>query len=276
MKKAMILDVQHGSYVDGPGMRTTVFFKGCNLRCKWCHNPEGLAREKQLLFFKNSCTDCRMCQKVCPSNLNSCSLCGECAFYCVHGARKISGKEYTLTELKEQILKDVEFYRVSGGGVTFSGGECMLQIDFLKEILKTCKDVGIHTAVDTAGNVPYEYFQDILPFTDLFLYDVKCVSEQLHTEGTGVSNVRIIENLKKLCKEAKVTVRIPLIKGFNDDLDEIKKMKDLLSKMKAEVEVCKYHDMGKIKYQALGLQFNEYPLFEDEEFDNLKNMLMKK
>ena len=153
--KATIFDIQRNSYVDGPGIRTTVFFKGCNLHCSWCHNPESQSALPQMMFYKNKCTGCGKCKEKCPNHLESCELCGKCTLYCPHDAREICGKEYTVDEVMREILKDKVFYENSGGGVTFSGGECMLQIDFLEEILKECKKNGIHTAVDTAGHVHF-------------------------------------------------------------------------------------------------------------------------
>ena len=192
--KAVIFDIQRNSFVDGPGIRTTVFFKGCNMRCKWCHNPESQSAQKQMMYYKDKCTGCGKCAKVCPNQLKKCDFCGKCELYCPADARKICGKEYSADEVFNEIAKDKTFYENSGGGATFSGGECMLQIGFLCEILKKCKENGIHTAVDTAGNVPWEYFEKILPYTDIFLYDVKAFSEDLHKRGTGVSNKLILEN----------------------------------------------------------------------------------
>ena len=165
MIKATIFDIQRGSFVDGPGIRTTVFFKGCNLRCKWCHNPESQSPKKQILFYKDKCTGCGKCKTVCPYNHENCDFCGKCALFCPNDAREICGKEYTIDEVLKEILKDKDYYG-QDGGATFSGGECMLQIDFLEEILKSCKENGVRTAVDTAGNVPWEYFEKILPYTD--------------------------------------------------------------------------------------------------------------
>ena len=182
--KATIFDIERGSFVDGPGIRTTVFFKGCNLRCAWCHNPESQAKAPQMAFFKNRCIGCGKCAEKCPHSLGSCELCGKCVIYCPQSAREIYGKEYALDEVLGEILKDTDFYASSGGGVTFSGGECMLQIDFLEELLKKCKESKIHTAVDTAGLVPYEYFKRIIPYTDLFLYDVKCFERETHQKYT--------------------------------------------------------------------------------------------
>ena len=253
MNKANIFDIQRSSFVDGPGIRTTVFFKGCNLRCKWCHNPESQSFEKQMLFYKDKCTGCGKCREVCPNHLQSCDFCGKCELYCPAEARKICGREYTSDEVLAEVIKDKAFYDNSGGGVTFSGGECMLQLDFLREILEKCKSAGIHTAVDTAGNVPWESFEKILPFTDLFLYDIKAFGAELHRKGTGVSNELILENLKNLSGRADIIVRIPVIGGYNDNDEEIRQIADFLKQIKIiKAELLPYHAMGEHKYTALG------------------------
>ena len=253
MPKAMIFDIQRNSFVDGPGIRTTVFFKGCNLRCKWCHNPESQSFEKQMMFYKDKCTGCGKCREVCPNYLKKCDFCGKCELYCPAEARKICGREYTSDEVLAEVIKDKAFYDNSGGGVTFSGGECMLQLDFLCEILKKCKSEGIHTAVDTAGNVPWKSFEKILPFTDLFLYDIKAFGAELHRKGTGVSNELILENLKNLSGRADIIVRIPVIGGYNDNDEEIRQIADFLKQIKIiKAELLPYHAMGEHKYTALG------------------------
>ena len=255
MLTATIFDIERNSYVDGPGIRTTVFFKGCNLRCAWCHNPESQSPKPQMMFYKNKCTGCGKCKEKCPNHLESCELCGKCTLYCPHDAREICGKEYTVDEVMREILKDKAFYDHSGVGVTFSGGECMLQIDFLEEILKVCKENGIHTAVDTAGHVPYEYFERILPYTNLFLYDVKCYDSEKHKKYTGVRNELILENLKKLLATGKsVWVRIPIIPTVNDTVEEMQRIKgDIFSCGKPEkIELLPYHAMGEHKFEALG------------------------
>ena len=253
MNKANIFDIQRSSFVDGPGIRTTVFFKGCNLRCKWCHNPESQSFEKQMMFYKDKCTGCGKCREVCPNHLQSCDFCGKCELYCPAEARKICGREYTSDEVLAEVIKDKAFYDNSGGGVTFSGGECMLQLDFLREILEKCKSAGIHTAVDTAGNVPWESFEKILPFTDLFLYDIKAFGAELHRKGTGVSNELILENLKNLSGRADIIVRIPVIGGYNDNDEEIRQIADFLKQIKIiKAELLPYHAMGEHKYTALG------------------------
>lgn len=253
MPKAMIFDIQRNSYVDGPGIRTTVFLKGCNLRCKWCHNPESQSFYKQMMFYKDKCTGCGKCREVCPNHLQSCDFCGKCELYCPADARKVCGREYTSDEVLAEVIKDKAFYDNSGGGVTFSGGECMLQLDFLCEILKKCKAAGIHTAVDTAGNVPWKSFEKILPFTDLFLYDIKAFGAELHRKGTGVSNELILENLKNLSGRADIIVRIPVIGGYNDNDEEIRQIADFLKQIKIiKAELLPYHAMGEHKYTALG------------------------
>ena len=272
-EKALIFDIQRGSFVDGPGIRTTVFFKGCNLACKWCHNPESQSGKKQMLFYKDKCTGCGKCKQVCPYSLEKCDFCGKCALFCPNDAREICGKEYTVEEILKEILKDKSFYETSGGGVTFSGGECMLRIDFLEEILFKCKKNGIHTAVDTAGNVTWEYFEKILPYTDLFLYDVKAYSNDLHKEGTGISNRLILENLEKLsdCFQGDIIVRIPIIPTYNTADAELNLIADFLKKLKIKsVELLPYHAMGEHKWQATGLELKTYPVPTKEEMEKYR------
>ena len=219
-----LFDIQRNSCVDGPGIRTTVFFKGCNMRCAWCHNPESQSPESQTMIYPNR-------------------------------PEEVCGRLYSVEEVMRIILKDRAFYAASGGGVTLSGGECMLQTDFLTEILRACKANGIHTAVDTAGHVPYQKFERILPYTDLFLYDVKCFDNEKHKQYTGVGNAHILENLKKLlAADAPVWVRIPIIPSVNDTEEEMEKIKALLDTCKApkKIELLPYHAMGEHKYLAIG------------------------
>ncbi len=260
MTKGMIFDIQRNSFVDGPGIRTTVFFKGCNLKCAWCHNPESQCFNKQMMFYKNKCTDCGKCKEVCPYNLEKCDFCGKCELYCPKSARQICGKEMKTDEIIAEIIKDKDFYEASNGGVTFSGGECMLQIDFLSELLKMCKGNGVHTAVDTVGHIKWESFEKILPYTDLFLYDIKFFDTEKHKEYTGVDNKLILENLKKLSNTGKnIIVRIPIIGGANDTVEEMQKIADFLKPLNlVKVELLPYHKMGEHKCKALGLKFQEF------------------
>ena len=275
MRKAVIFDIERSSYVDGPGIRTTVFFKGCNLRCAWCHNPESQSPKPQMMFFKNKCTGCGKCKEKCPNALEKCGLCGKCTIYCPHDAREICGKEYTVDEVIREILKDKAFYDNSDGGVTFSGGECMLQIDFLEEILKKCKKNGIHTAVDTAGHVPLGCFERILPYTDLFLYDVKCFDSKKHEDYTGVGNSLILENLKTLLEtENKVWVRIPIIPDVNDTEEEMHKIRAFLNSVRLpeKTELLPYHAMGEHKYEAIGKEVQMFSVPSEEKMMRLKKI----
>ena len=263
---ATIFDIERSSFVDGPGIRTTVFFKGCNLRCAWCHNPESQHGTPQLMFYRNKCTGCGVCRAKCPNRLETCQVCGECAVYCASGARELCGKAYGVDRLLDELTKDTLFYESSGGGVTFSGGECMLQIDFLAAILKKCKENAIHTAVDTAGCVPFSSFERILPDTDLFLYDVKCFDSETHKRYTGVGNELIKENLERLLRlEKTVWVRIPIIPGVNDTVEEMQKIKAFLDSCGSpeRVELLPYHAMGEHKYAALGLEYAAFTVPTD-------------
>ena len=267
---ATIFDIQRNSFVDGPGIRTTVFFKGCNLRCKWCHNPESQSIQKQMMYYKDKCIGCGKCAEVCPNQLKKCDFCGKCEIYCPADARKVCGKEYSVDEIFREIAKDKMFYENSGGGATFSGGECMLQIDFLCEILRKCKENGVHTAVDTAGHVPWECFEKTLPYTDMFLYDIKAYSKDLHKQGTGVSNKLILENLLRLSGKCDIIVRIPVIGGFNGDKAELRQIAGFLKKIKCiKKELLPYHSMGEHKYDALGMEHKNYSVPDMEEIKEI-------
>ena len=275
MLTATIFDIQRNSYVDGPGIRTTVFFKGCNLRCAWCHNPESQSAKPQMLFHKNKCTGCGKCKEKCPNSLEKCELCGKCALYCPNDARDICGKKYTVDEVIKEILKEKVFYESSGGGVTFSGGECMLQIDFLEAVLKECKAHGIHTAVDTAGHIPFAYFERILPFTDMFLYDFKCFDSEKHKRYTGAGNELILENLKKLlATDISVWIRIPIIPTVNDSGEEMRSIEEFLISCghPEKVELLPYHAMGEHKYTALGKQAQKFFAPSEDKMTELKKI----
>lgn len=273
MANGIIFDIAHGSFVDGPGVRTTVFFKGCNLKCKWCHNPESQSSAPTLLFYKSKCVGCGICNEVCTKERKNCNLCGECTLYCSMGARQICGKERTSDEVFAELVKDKPYYKDSGGGVTFSGGECMLQPDFLLELLKACKNEGIHTAVDTAGYVAFENFEKILPCTNLFLYDIKAFDPIKHKEWTGVRNELILSNLKKLLGiGVKIWVRIPVIASINDSAEEMLKIREFFDKYGSpeKVELLPYHSLGEGKYEACGMTASNFNAPTYETLNELK------
>ena len=276
MLTATIFDIERNSFVDGPGIRTTVFFKGCNLKCVWCHNPESQDFKPQMMFYKDKCKDCGKCKQVCPYNFQKCDLCGKCTFYCPVDARKVCGKEYTVDEVFDEIIKDKSYYDNSDGGVTFSGGECMLQVDFLKEILKKCKENGIHTAVDTCGFVSRESIDKVLPYTDLFLYDIKAIDEDVHIKCTGKSNIQILENLKYIdSKNKEIEIRIPYVPNFNDNqIDKIAEFLKSLKNVKA-VKVLPYHNYAGSKYLALGMENTLPKVLPDNKKIELAQNLFK-
>lgn len=274
--KGMLFDIQRSSTVDGPGFRTTVFLKGCNLRCAWCHNPESQSFAPQLLYYQDRCTGCGLCRCVCPHALTACTLCGQCTTVCPNEARTVCGREYTVEEVMKEILRDRLFYRTSGGGATFSGGECLLQPDFLTALLMACRKQGVHTAVDTAGAVPFEVFERILPYTDLFLYDLKCMDSQLHRQWTGAGNEQILSNLSRLLKlGARVWVRIPLIVGFNDTPESMAAIRQFLSVHPApeKIELLPYHRMGENKARAMGRTPKSFEVPDEEKMSMLRQSL---
>ncbi len=262
---AILFDIQRNSFVDGPGIRTTVFFKGCDLRCKWCHNPESQSAFPEILFYREKCTGCGRCKGLSATDTE---------FLCLNDAKELCGKEYSADEVLRQLLKDKSYFENSGGGATFSGGECMLQIEFLCEILKKCNENGIHTAVDTAGNAPWSSFERILPYTDLFLYDIKLMDSEKHKKYTGVSNQNILANLEKLfAAGAKVHIRIPIIGGVNDSVEEMQAIKRFLSPYRPlKVELLPYHTLGMHKYGALQREANTFTVPDSEAMENLRDV----
>jgi len=267
----MISDIQHFSTGDGPGIRTTVFLKGCNLRCLWCHNPETISKDKQLQYFDQLCTRCGGCERACPVGVHKvaaqvghlldrkkCIACGDCETSCPEGALRLCGKELSVEAVMSYILEDKEFYQISGGGVTLSGGEPLLQPDFCAAIARECKISQLHVIIDTAGNVDYEAFQAVIPYTDVFYFDVKAATEHDYQEWTGGSFKKTMENLTRLINDGcEVVVRIPIIPGYNDSPEYCEKMaKEIKSAGAKQVHLIPFHRMGTGKYHALGKMYS--------------------
>lgn len=249
----LIFDIKRASTSDGPGVRTVVFLKGCNLDCFWCHNPEGKSAVRSLAFFAEKCTGCGVCKKVCPSRNGSCTVCGTCVLCCSAEARKSYGHEYSPEELFAIIRADADYYRATGGGVTFSGGECMLYPDFVSEMAKRCRDAGISVAIDTAGCVPFSHFETVLPYTDIFLYDIKCLDSALHKKGTGQGNELILANLDRLIAcGTEIIVRTPEIPNFNEG-GEVQRVAEYCKERGLPLEILPYHAMGESKREALAV-----------------------
>lgn len=272
MINGKIFNIQRFSIHDGPGIRTVIFFSGCNLACRWCHNPESIAGKPQLEFYGERCISCGKCFDICPNNAHllrngshvidrsKCEICLKCADFCYAEAIVPVGREISLEQLEKAIATDEEYFKQSvTGGVTFSGGEPMLQVDFLEKILKSCKDRGIHTAIDTAGAVPFEYFERVIPYCGIFLYDIKAFNSEVHKQLTGISNEIILSNLKKLSESSSdIWIRIPVIKGgkINNigNIDEMQEIAMFLKDIKiTKCELLPYHKLGDGKYKSLGL-----------------------
>lgn len=271
MNKAIIFNIQKFSIHDGPGIRTTVFFKGCPLKCKWCHNPESQNFKKEMLYDKEKCVLCGKCKEICPTQaikiendilttvIEKCTFCNECVIYCIPGAREIAGKEYTVQDVLKEVMKDKTFYEQSNGGVTLSGGEPLAQIDFTEELLKKLKKENIHTAVDTSGAVNFDVLERAAKYTDLFLYDIKLMNDKKHEEFIGISNKNIIDNLNKLSKiHNNINLRLPIIEGINADKEHISKVIKLIKVLNIKkINLLPYHDIAKHKYQKLGIFYDE-------------------
>ena len=267
----LVFDIVHSSFVDGPGVRTTVFFKGCNLACRWCHNPESQKATPEILYYKNICKGCGACR----CEKERCDHCGHCTLVCPTGAKKLAGTVMTPEEVLKEVLLDAPFYS-DDGGVTFSGGECMLQKDFLLACLQLCKKNGISTAVDTAGNVPWDVFQSVMPYTDLFLYDVKIMDNTLHQHYTGSGNALILKNLGKLLDSgARVYLCVPVIPGVNDSKENFLALKTLLNchTSPEKTELLPYHAMGETKYAALGKTCEKFTVPEKDKLEALRQYL---
>lgn len=271
MSIAITFNIQQFSTEDGPGIRTTVFMKGCPLRCAWCHNPEGASPHLDLVWYDARCIAARECLRVCPENAltltpsgmaidrKRCTVCGKCAEACPASALEVIGKEWSVEELVRELLKDKVFYETSGGGVTFSGGEPMMQTDFLCEILPLCKESGLHIALDTCGAVASERYQRVVEWLDLALFDLKIMDSVKHQQATGVGNELILNNARLLAlRGVPMWIRTPIIPGYTDDDANIQAIarfiRDELPTV-ARWDLLAYTNLGKPKYHRLDLPY---------------------
>jgi len=264
-----ITTIQRMSLHDGPGIRSVVFLKGCNMRCKWCHNPETWQRRSQLQHIASKCIQCMGCTNVCPNGALTpgeagpvidhaiCKACGSCADFCPADALTIVGRELSAEKLWDEVAKDLPYFLNSGGGVTVSGGEPLLQEPFVKEFLTICKDHGIGTAIETNASLDWKLFEDLLPVTDLWMCDFKIADSQKHHEWTGIGNENVIANLTKLADNGcKVIVRTPVIPGVNDADEDIEDICKTLSPLAGHIsyELLGFHTLGFDKFDNLGMK----------------------
>ncbi len=280
MSEGTVFNIQKFSINDGPGIRTTVFMKGCPLNCLWCHNPESKSAKPEIFFDKRKCTGCRSCE-VCPYgchvftdtehifNREKCIACGKCAEVCFADALEIAGEKKTVDEVISEVMKDKDFYENSGGGMTLSGGEPMYQFEFTYELLKTAKENGLHTCIETCGFAKWEQYEKIADLVDIFLFDYKATDSEKHKEFTGVPNELILENLKKLDeKGCKTVLRCPIIPGLNDTDEHFSSIARTANSLKnvLEINIEPYHPLGKGKSEMLGKEyFSDDLSFADDD-----------
>ncbi|MEN8245123.1 MAG: glycyl-radical enzyme activating protein [Thermodesulfobacteriota bacterium] len=270
MQTGIIFDIKRYAIHDGPGIRTTVFFKGCPLTCPWCHNPEGIDQSPRVVYRKSMCIGCLECIDACPEKALSpgpdgiitnelyCQHCGTCVDTCPAGARERAGKTETVESLMETIRKDVPFFDTSGGGVTFSGGEPLMQAQFLWEMLEACGKEDIHRVLDTTGYTDPDTLKRVARGIDLFLFDLKFMNAEQHRHFTGVSNEQILKNLELLANlGSRIIIRIPLIPGINDNKDNINNMATFLAHLPQikTVHILPYHDFQKSKYEKFSMNY---------------------
>ncbi len=264
----IILNTKRFEIHDGPGLRTTLFLKGCPLRCKWCHNPESLRRASELAFYEHKCMNCGLCAKECPSSAHvmengvhvfksdRCVSCGKCAPVCPKEALTVFGKEVSPGEVLPLLLEDKVFYDESRGGVTISGGEPLVQYEFCAELLSLLHENSVHTALDTSLYAPREHLLRVMEHVDIFLIDIKAIDKEVHKSCTGVSNEIILDNLRYIDSIGKkYEIRIPFVPGENDG--EIEKIADFITTLENadRVKLLAYHDLSRTKYSALGMEY---------------------
>lgn len=278
--KHLITDIQRFSLNDGPGIRTTVFFKGCNMRCTWCHNPETLSGDADLMFYGTKCIGCGKCFAVCPNGAHKlvdgrhiidrslCNKCGKCADLCYAQALVISGKEMTVEQIMDEVRQDKAYYEASGGGITLSGGEVLCHVDFAVELAKACHAEGISVAIETNLSMPYNHIRPLLDEVDVIMADCKLFDDDMHRKYTGISNRTVLENIRAI-EKIPMIVRTPLIPGVTATPENLRATATELSKKKNLIyyQLLNFNPLGSTKYQSLDARNDfatEHPYTPDE------------
>ena len=285
--KGTIFNIQRFSVNDGPSIRTTVFVKGCNLRCLWCHNPESISSRQEIQYFPEKCIMCGKCLDVCPEGahyINSggekvfdrdkCRMCGLCIQHCLYDALVFVAKYMEPDEVVEVVMKDIDYYQNSGGGLTISGGEPLLQKEFVKTLFEKTHALGIHNALDTAANINWRDVEYVLPSVDVVLLDLKVMDPEVHRKVTGVPNTKIVQNAKRLSQQdVDLIVRVPIIPGVNDTEEHMKQSAAFLKDFPKllYVELLPYHDLGVGKYTSLGRK-DEQDIFNTPSQEHIHSL----
>lgn len=268
----LISKIEHGSTNDGAGFRSVVYFSGCPLNCQWCHNPELISYRPQLMYFQHKCVQCNQCLAVCPQvfsredgrftiNATACTLCGHCTDICQGEALQLSARPYTPEEVFNEIAADKTFYAYSGGGVTFTGGECLMQHKFLKTLLQLCGEAKIHTCVESCLAVPFSVVEEVAPLVDHFFVDIKHTDPGKHLQFTGKSNKEILGNIQRLSTLGKaITFRLPLIPGVNDDTENLTRTVDFIHSLPGRnaLELLRYNNLARNKYDSIEKVFHNF------------------
>jgi len=287
MNSGVVFNIQRFSIHDGPGIRTTVFLKGCPLRCFWCQNPESQSGRPEIVLDGRKCTLCGACHRVCGNGAirleggspifdrRSCEGCGQCAVVCPSEARRLSGRRMTVEEVMREVLKDVKFYENSSGGVTLSGGEPLAQPEFARSILEGCRQEGLHTALDTCGWAPWPDIEKILKLVDLVLLDIKHLDASMHREATGHDNLLILENARRMAKLKPMRIRVPLIPGFNDSPEAVRGIAEFVKNElgSRDIDLLAYNRMGEVKYDFLEKPCVPLPSQSDDHLRILEAVL---
>jgi len=284
--QGIIFDIQRYSLHDGAGIRTIIFFKGCPLKCEWCSNPESQDITPQLVYNYNKCNGCGRCTFVCPyalgkdfKSLNDCKLCGKCAHACPTGALEIIGRKVSIQEVLDEVEKDRGFYDISGGGVTLSGGEPLMQWEFAANLVNELKKRYFRVAIETTGYAPWKHVEAVVSGCDEILYDVKHMDSEIHKKYTGVPNELILENAKKIADmKLNIIIRIPLLGGINDDDKNISDVIKFASDLNIEqIHLLPYHRLGEPKYKKLGRKYVCTAVIPSEEkIEEIKSKLESK